>query len=45
MHPDVFGIIDSLKVNWDKAPGGNEWLTEIVHLVILEVYICGEVTE
>ena len=43
--PDIYGIINSFKVNWNKVPGGKTWLMKMVPLAILEVYKSGEVTE
>ena len=43
--PDLYGIINSFKVNWDKIPGGKAWLMKMIPLAILEVYKSGEVSE
>ena len=45
MCPDIIGIINSFKVNWDKVPRSNAWIMNMIPLAILEVYKCGEVTE
>ena len=43
--PDIYGIINSFKVNWNKVPGGKAWFMKMIPLAILEVYKSGEVTE
>ena len=43
--PNIYGIINSFKVNWNKVPGGKAWFMKMVPLAILEVYKSGEVIE
>ena len=44
-RPDMYGIINSFKINWTKVPGGRKWLMDMNPLAILKVYKCGQFTE
>ena len=43
--PDIRGIINSFKVNWNKVDGGINWLMAKVPDIIMEFYKNGEIQE
>ena len=43
--PDISGIINSFKVNWNKVEGGINWFMKMVPAIVLEFYKNGEILE
>jgi len=43
--PDLRGIINSFKVNWERVPGGRNWLMKMIPQAMEEMFKNGEVSE
>ena len=43
--PDIRGILQSFKINWNKVDGGIKWFMKMVPNAILQMYKNGEILE
>ena len=43
--PDIYGLVDTFKVNWGKVEGGKTWFMNVLPEVISEMYSEGEISE